>query len=115
MGESRRCQRRAHRRIIETVEFEREEQQVRRDRGDAFLHVTVELAVYWVGIVGRIEQPRIGHDTPKFVLQRLVLMHRLGHPVAAFGRRSKGGELAAPLIGKGTGSSRRDRHAETWL
>ncbi len=44
--------------IVETVEFEREEQQMQRRRRDAVLHVAVELRPHRIGRVARVDEAR---------------------------------------------------------
>ena len=85
------------RRVIEPVQVEREEQEVQRGRGDAFLHVAVELGDGGIGGVAGIEQPGIGDQSAEHVLDRLVAAHRLAERAARIGACGDVGEPA--LVG----------------
>ena len=73
-------------RVVDAVEFEREEQKMQRDRGDALLHVAVEFRAHRIGGVAGINERRIGDDAAEQILHRLVAPH-------GFGERGPAGAL----------------------
>ena len=83
--------------VIEPVQVEREEQQMQRGRGDALLHVAVELGDGGIGGIAGVEQPRIGNEPAEHVLDRLVAPHRLAERAAGVGAGRDVGEPA--LVG----------------
>ena len=83
--------------VVEPVEIEREEQQMQRGRGDALLHVAIELGDGRIGGVAGVEQTGIGDQPAEHVLDRLVAPHRLAERAAGVGARGDIGEPA--LVG----------------
>jgi hypothetical protein len=63
--------------ILNAIEFEYEEQQMRRCRRETILYVGVEFAARGVDRVARMDEPRIGDQTPHQVIERLIGFHRL--------------------------------------
>ena len=80
--------------IVDQVEFEREEQEMRARVGHLLLHVAVELDAARVGSVAGIEEAGIGGDAADQFLQRLVLTHGLAE--TAFGQ--PGGLVGEPAL-----------------
>ncbi len=84
-------------RVVDAVELEREEQQVQGRRGDALLHVAIELGADRVGGVAGIDQRGIGDQPAKAVVDRFILPERLGECAA---RPLAGGHRGqSPLVG----------------
>ena len=82
MRERGRLHGRFQRRIVDTVQFEREEQHVDRGRRQPLLHVAVELGDVGVTGIAGIGERGIGGQPPEHVVERLVALHRLGEPRA---------------------------------
>ena len=61
-------------RVVEPVQFEFEEQKIRRRVGDLFLRVAIEFHPRRVGRIAGVNQPGIGHDAPEQFFQRLVTL-----------------------------------------
>ncbi len=97
VAEGRLAERLLDQRIVDAVELQREEQEMRRGRGDLVLHVAVELGALGVGGVAGMDQPGEGHEPAKQILDLLETGHR-GAELGA-GPRGRGdfGELA--LVG----------------
>src|SRR5262249_1949912 len=68
--------------VVEPVQLERKEQELRGDRGDLLLDVAEEFLPRRVRGVCGIEQTRIGNDAPQEVAQHLVLAHDIGERLA---------------------------------
>ncbi len=64
--------------IVDAVQFQREEQKMQRRRGDALLHVAVELGAGRIDRVAGIDQRRIRNDAAEQILDRLITLERLG-------------------------------------
>ena len=73
-------------RVVDAVELEREEQQMRRGRGDALLHVAVEFRAHRIGGVAGVDEAGIGHEPADEIVDLLVALDRLGE--RAPGRRA---------------------------
>ena len=58
--------------VVDTIEFEREEQQVGGGRGDLVLGVAVEFGADWVGGVAGINEPGVAHDSAELVVDGFV-------------------------------------------
>nr|WP_245499064.1 hypothetical protein [Mesorhizobium sp. M7A.F.Ca.AU.002.06.1.1] len=96
------------RRIVDQVEFEREEQKVRAGVGHLLLDVAIELGALGIGGVSGINQSRIGDDAADQFLQRLVGDKRLAQPAGAAalgfgGQRTLPAALETGRIGGGLG------------
>ena len=90
--------------VIEAIEFESEKQEVRRGGGDALLHVGVEFAARGIGGVASVDQPGIGREPPKKVIERLIALYCLGQPrCRSVGQRC---ELAFIIVLEGEAFSR---------
>jgi hypothetical protein len=83
--------------VVEPVELEREEQEMRGRGGDALLHVGVELRARGIDGVAGVEEPAIGHKPPEKIIERLIALHRLGERRAGVGSFGERCELA--LVG----------------
>ena len=94
MPELRIRHRRLERRVVEPVQLEPEEEKLRRDRGDLLLDVAVEFLPLGVRSVGGVEQPRIGYDAAKHVVEMLELPHGPGELGTALAAVEKRGKLA---------------------
>ena len=97
MAEGRLAERLLDQRIVDAIELQREEEKMRRSRGDLVLHVAVELGALGVSGVAGMDQPGEGHQPAKQVLDLLVT----GHGGAELGAGPRGrrdfGEFA--LVG----------------
>jgi len=93
--------------VVEPIELEREEQEVRRGSGDAFLHVGVEFCARGIDGVAGVEKPGIGRDAAEQIIQRLVALHRVGERRAGLGTLGERRELALvlPLESEAFGSA----------
>jgi len=69
--------------IVDTVEFEREEQQMHRRIGQPLGNVAVEFGDRGIDAVAGMNQAGIGAQTPGEVLDCLIAPDRLGEPLAA--------------------------------
>src|SRR5665647_3484663 len=88
-------------RIVDAVEFEREEQQVDRGRGDALLHVAIELGAHRIGAVAGIDQRGIGDQPAEPVLQRLVTLDHLDQRASGALARGKPRQPALEILLEG--------------
>ena len=93
-------------RIVDEVQFEREEKQMRAGVGHLLLDVAVELGALRVRRVAGIDQAGIGSDAADQFLQRLEVAQRLAQPagLAQLGFR---GERALPAAFERRGVARR--------
>ena len=89
--------------IVEAVQLERKEQELRGDGGDLLLNVAEEFLPLGVGGIGGIEQARIGHDAAHDVVERLELTHGLRQPRPPFAAIEELGELAGIAVLHGIG------------
>src|SRR5207247_4797270 len=92
--------------VIEAIEFESEKQEVRRGGGDALLHVGVEFAARGIGGVASVDQPGIGREPPKKVIERLIAPYCLGQPRSTLRSIGQRCELAFIITLKGETFSR---------
>ena len=83
MREFGRCHRAFDRRIVDAVEFEREEQQMHRRIGQPLRNVAVEFGDRGIDAVAGMNQAGIGSKTAGDIVDRLVAPDRLGEPLAA--------------------------------
>ena len=91
VAERRVAHRRVQQVVVDAVELEREEQQVQRGSGDAFLHVAVELGADRIGRIAGVEKRGIGDEPAEPVVDRLVLFDRFGQCASgALARRERG-------------------------
>ena len=67
-------------RIVDAVEFEREEQQMHRRIGQPLGDVAVEFGDRGIDAVAGMNQPGIGSKTSGDIVDRLVAPDRLGEP-----------------------------------
>ena len=91
--------------VVEPVELEREEQQLRGDGGDLLLDVAEEFLPLRVRGVGGVKQARIGHDAAHDVVERLELAHGLRERRAAFAAVEQRHELAGIALLHGLGGA----------
>ena len=63
-------------RVIEPVELEHEEQEMRRGGGDAVLHVAIELGARRIDRIAGMDEPRIGDQPADEIVERLVALDR---------------------------------------
>ncbi len=83
MAERRRLHRALDHGIVEAVEFEREEQEMRRCGGQPLGHIAVKLRDRGIDAVPGMNQPGIGAETPCEIVDRLVPPYRFGKPASA--------------------------------
>jgi hypothetical protein len=101
MAERRVGHRRFEQLVVDAVEFEREEKQVRGRRGEPFLHVAIELGAGRIDRIARMHQPGIGAEPSHQVVDRFVLAHRLGQRAASLRRLRQFRELTLEGILEG--------------
>ena len=101
--------RRLERLVVEAIELERKEQELRGDRGDLLLDVAEEFLPLGVGGVGGVQQARIGNDAAEQVVERLELAHGLGEGLPAFAAVEQHCELAGIALLHGVGGALRGR------
>ena len=89
--------RRFDQRVVDAVEFEREEQKMRRRRGQPLLHVAVEFGARRIDGVAGMQEPGIGAEPAHQIVDRLIAAHRFGERRAGLRRARQLGELA--LVG----------------
>jgi hypothetical protein len=77
-AERRVLHRSVERRVIDAVELEREEQEVRRGAGDALLHVAIKFGAYGIAGVAGVHEVGEGNEPAKQILDRLVTFDRGG-------------------------------------
>jgi hypothetical protein len=94
-GERRILQRPFQHRIVETIQLQREEQELRRDGGQPVLKVAVEFGTGRIGGVAGIDQPGKTRQPPHHLLDPFELGDRLGEPGPAF---RSGGKLRQPAL-----------------
>jgi hypothetical protein len=63
--------------IIEAIELEHEEQEMRRGCGDALLHIAVEFCADGIDRIAGMDQSGIGGQPTQQVVERLIALHRL--------------------------------------
>jgi hypothetical protein len=90
-------QRRIELRLVDAVELELEEQQVRRGRGHALLHVAVELGARRIDGIALMDEHGIGAEPAHAIADRLIAPHRFAERGTTLRRRGEPGELA--LVG----------------
>ena len=98
-GERRRLQRALHDRVVEPVQLQPEEQQMRGDGGQPVLHVAVEFGARRIGRVAGIDEPGEAAEPAENLLDPLELRDRLGELRAAFrrfGERPRAFPCSAP-------------------
>ena len=78
MGERSPRHRAVDHRVVDPVEFQPEEQEFARGRGEPLLRVAIELRALRIGGVAGIDEARVGHQAAEQILDRLVAPHRLG-------------------------------------
>ena len=98
MAERRIGHRGFEQRVVDAVEFEREEQKMRRGRGQPLLHVAVKFGARRIDRVAGMNEPGIGAEPAHQIVDRLVAPHRLGELSAGRGRSRQPGELALVCI-----------------
>ncbi len=89
-------------RVVDAVQFQREEQQMAGNVGDLGLHVAVELAVCRIGGVGEIGEAGEGADAADQIVERLVFPQRRADALGAGLRRGLR-QLALPFFFEGDG------------
>ena len=83
VAKRRRLHRALQQRLVETIELEREEQQMHRRCRQPFRHVAVELRDRGIDRVARMDQPRIRAEPAHQVVDRLVSLDHGSEPLAA--------------------------------
>src|SRR5260221_13343131 len=58
--------------VVELIELESEEQEMRRGGRDALLHVGVEFAARGIGGIANVHYPRRGRERPAKIIDRLI-------------------------------------------
>src|SRR5262249_22715877 len=81
-------------RVVDPIELEREEEEMRRSRGDLFLDVAVKFGAFRIGGIACVYQARVGNELAEQLLQRLELLHGGGEIFARIGTRGIGSKLA---------------------
>ncbi len=84
-------------RVVDAVELELEEQQVRRGRGHPLLHVAVELGARRIDRIALMDEHGIGAEPSHAIADRLIAPHSFGERGAALRRGHQFRELA--LVG----------------
>ena len=97
MAERRIGHRRFKQRVVDAVELEREEQQVRRGRGHPLLHVAIKLGARRIDGIARVDEHGIGAEPAHAIVDRLIAPHRFAERRAALRRGGERRELA--LVG----------------
>ena len=87
--------------VVEAIEFELKEQQLRRGDGDLLLHVAIKFRMRRIGRIGAVEQAGIGHQSSQKILQRLVTGDRLAERRRAIGAGGESRQSSAIGFGKG--------------
>ena len=98
MAERGFARRRFKQTVVDAIEFEREEQQMRGGRRHALLHVAVEFGARRIDGIAGMNEPGIGAEPPHQIVDRLVAPHRRGERGAAGRPARHFGELA--LVGR---------------
>ena len=80
--------------VVEPIELEREEQEMRGGGRDPLLYVGVELGARGIDRVAGVEESRIGREPPEEIVERLIALHRLGQRRAGRGPPSERRQLA---------------------
>src|SRR6266849_4959498 len=88
-------------RIVDAIELEGEEQEMRGRRGDALLHVAIELGARRMGGVARIDEARKRNEPAEEIVDRLVTFHRFGERTARIGAPDDFTELALVRLREG--------------
>ena len=101
MAERRIGHRRVELRVVDAVELEREEQEMRRRVGDALLHVAIEFRARGIDRVAGMDEPGIGDQPPEQVVELLVARHRLRQRRSGVGPVRERGELALEVLLEG--------------
>ncbi len=83
--------------VVEAIELEREEQEVRGGGGDALLHVGVEFRAGGIDGVAGVEEAGIGREAAEKIVERLVALHRRRELRSRLGSLDERRELA--LVG----------------
>ena len=94
MSERRRLQRAFDHGIVNTVEFEPEEQQMHGSRRHPFGNVAVEFGDRRIDTVAGVNEAGIGAEAAGEIVDRLVAFDRLGEPLSAVFLGNAFGELA---------------------
>ena len=94
-------QRRFELRVVDAVELELEEQQMRRGRGHALLHVAIKFGACRIDRVALMDEHRIGAEPAHAIADRLITPHRFAERCAALRRRGERRELALVILLEG--------------
>jgi hypothetical protein len=78
VAEARLCHGLIDQAIVDPVQLQREEQEMRGDRGDLLLNVAVELGAHRIGGLAGIDEPGERGEAAEQVLQPLVADQRVG-------------------------------------
>ncbi len=87
-------------RVVYAVQFQREEEEVRRSRRDLVLRIAVKFSADGIGRIARVNETRIGHDAPEQILDLFILTHGRSKFFARVRRTCNLRQLAAPLLAK---------------
>src|SRR5579885_1403970 len=80
--------------VVQAIELERKEQELRGNGGDLLLDVAEEFLPPGIRGVGGVEQARVGDNAAEEVVELLELAHRLGKSIAALPAVEQARELA---------------------
>ncbi len=86
-------------RVVNTVEFKAEKDEVGAGVGHLFLNVAIELGAFRIGCIARINKTGIGDDLADQFIQRLEFLNGFSK-VATFGLCRFVSQIAFPAIGK---------------
>ena len=79
--------------VVEAVELQHEEQQMRRCAGEALLHVAVEFGAHGIDRVLRVDQSGIGGEPAEQIVELLVALDRFGNLLPASGPSASAASL----------------------
>ena len=80
--------------VLDAIEFEREEQQMRRRRRHALLNIAVEFRPRRIDGIAGVDETRIGTEPAHQIIDRFVTPHRGSKRLTTFSRRRQACELA---------------------
>ena len=80
--------------VVDSVQLQGHENEVGGGVGDLFLGVAKKFCALGIGGVARVDQARIGHDTPDEILETLITGQHVEHRPRGAGPRGEVGQLA---------------------
>ena len=86
------------RRLVDAIELQREEQEVRGRRGNALLHIAEEFGPFRIAGIAGIDQARVRHEPSDQIIDHLVALDRFGQSHTGVGSARHSGELAFELV-----------------